>query len=177
MIFNLATGVTVGLGTVAALGLAAGGCAYAAMWPGSRLFGDALIAPKRPGELALTFDDGPNPIWTPRLLDTLAESNIQATFFLVGSYAESQKELVRRIVSEGHFVGNHSWSHPNLALTCNVRVREELQTDQPDTGADQRPIGSLLSTAFWSAPTAGSVRGQRVWNADRAMECDDFRLE
>ena len=59
------------------LGLAAGGCAYAAMWPDSQIFGATLIAPPRPGELALTFDDGPNPAWTPRLLDLLASHDVR----------------------------------------------------------------------------------------------------
>ena len=63
-----------GLGAAAALGLAAGGCAYASLYPGSRIFGNALIAPRRAGEIALTFDDGPNMAWTPRLLDLLAMS-------------------------------------------------------------------------------------------------------
>ena len=53
------------------------------------IFGQSLIAPRSPGELALTFDDGPNPAWTPRLLDTLAARDVRATFFLVGSYAEA----------------------------------------------------------------------------------------
>ncbi len=115
-----------GLGAAAALGLAAGGCAYASLWPGSRLFGKALIAPRRAGEIALTFDDGPNPAWTPHLLDLLAEHNVKATFFMLGSRAEQEPELVRRVAAEGHLIGNHSWSHPNLAWTAAGRVREEL---------------------------------------------------
>lgn len=130
MLTPLATGVSVGMGALAGLGLVAGGYAYAAMWPESRIFGKALIAPRnpvgRPGELALTFDDGPNPAWTPRLLDVLAEYEVKATFFMVGKYGWSQPELVRRIVAEGHLVGNHSWSHPNLALTAAARVDQEL---------------------------------------------------
>ena len=85
MLSPLATGVSIGLGAAAGLGLAAGGYAYAAMWPASRIFGQPLIAPKRPGELALTFDDGPNPVWTPRLLDVLASHDVRATFFMLGS--------------------------------------------------------------------------------------------
>ena len=115
-----------GLGTAAGLGLAAGGYAYAAMWPGSRIFGRALIAPPHPAELALTFDDGPNPACTPRLLDTLASHDVQATFFMVGRYAQAEPALVRRIAQTGHLIGNHSWSHPNLALTTPGRIREEL---------------------------------------------------
>lgn len=123
---NGTIGNWVGLGAAAGIGLAAGGFAYAARWPASRLFGDALIAPARPGELALTFDDGPNPAWTPRLLEMLAAHEIRATFFLLGGYAQAEPELVRRIVAAGHVVGNHSWSHPDLALASRARIREEL---------------------------------------------------
>jgi peptidoglycan/xylan/chitin deacetylase (PgdA/CDA1 family) len=116
-----------GLDSAAVLGLAAGGCAYAAAWPGSQIFGRTLAAPRRPGEMALTFDDGPNPAWTPRLLEILAEHEARATFFLVGKFAATEPALVRRIAAAGHLVGNHSWSHPNLALTATARVREELE--------------------------------------------------
>jgi peptidoglycan/xylan/chitin deacetylase (PgdA/CDA1 family) len=126
MLSPLTTGIYGGLGAAAGLGLAWGGCAYAALWPGSQLFGSTLIAPRRPGELALTFDDGPNPAWTPRLLELLASQDVHATFFLVGKFAQAEPQLVRRIVSAGHAIGNHSWSHPNLALTAAGRVEEEL---------------------------------------------------
>jgi len=119
----LSLGISAGLGAV---GLAAGGCAYAAMWPSSGIFGEALIAPQNAGELALTFDDGPNPVWTPRLLDILAEADVRATFFMVGKYAQDQAALVRQIAKAGHLIGNHSWSHPNLAVTRTANVREEL---------------------------------------------------
>lgn len=124
--FFLSTGVTAGLGTAAGLSLVGGGCAYAAMWPSSRIFGEALIAPLNPGELALTFDDGPNPAWTPRLLEVLAEQNVKATFFLLGSHAQAEPGLARRIVESGHLIGNHSWSHLNLAVTSAKMIREEL---------------------------------------------------
>jgi peptidoglycan/xylan/chitin deacetylase (PgdA/CDA1 family) len=118
--------LSLGAGAAVAAGLAAGGCAYAGMWPASRLFGEALTAPRKPGELALTFDDGPNPAWTPRLLDELAKHGIKATFFLLGSRAEAEPELVRRIAAAGHLIGSHSWSHPNLALASGDRVLQEL---------------------------------------------------
>jgi peptidoglycan/xylan/chitin deacetylase (PgdA/CDA1 family) len=126
MLSPLATGIYGGLGVAGALGLAAGGCAYAALWPGSRIFGEALTAPRQPGELALTFDDGPNTAWTPKLLDVLAEHGVKATFFMLGSRAEGAPELVRRVAAEGHLIANHSWSHPNLALTVAGKVRDEL---------------------------------------------------
>ena len=131
-----------GLGVSAGLGLLAGGCAYAAMWPASRLFGRALTAPPSPGQLALTFDDGPNPAHTPHLLDLLAARNLRATFFLVGRYAQAQPALVRRIAKEGHLIGNHSWSHPNLAITSAARVEDELRrTSQTITQITGQPVG------------------------------------
>jgi len=126
MLSPLATGLYAGLGAAAGVGLAVGASAYAAMWPASQIFGRTLIAPPRAGELALTFDDGPNPAWTPRLLDILATHDVRATFFLVGRYAQAEPELVRRIAQAGHLIGNHTWSHPNLALTAQSRVHDEL---------------------------------------------------
>src|SRR3954454_11249559 len=102
--------LVIGIGTAATLGLAAGAFAYASRWPPSQLFGRTLIAPPRPGELALTFDDGPNPACTPCLLDVLARYQAKATFFLVGSFAQSDPALTRSIANAGHVIGNHSWS-------------------------------------------------------------------
>lgn len=112
---------------IAGAALAAGGCAYAATWPGSQLFGRTLIAPAVPDEIALTFDDGPNPAWTPRLLELLDRYSVRATFFLVGKYASEEPVLTRFIANAGHAIGNHTWSHPNLALTAPQRVRKELR--------------------------------------------------
>jgi peptidoglycan/xylan/chitin deacetylase (PgdA/CDA1 family) len=122
----LSTGIYAGLGAVAGLGLATCGFAYASVWPGSRLFGEALVAPRRPGELALTFDDGPNLAWTPQLLDVLASHGVRATFFMLGKYAQAEPALVRRVAEAGHLIGSHSWSHPNLAIAAPGRVRQEL---------------------------------------------------
>jgi peptidoglycan/xylan/chitin deacetylase (PgdA/CDA1 family) len=116
-----------GVATLAAVGLAAGGGAYAAMVPGSQVFGSTLIAPKGRGQIALTFDDGPNPAWTPQLLDLLAKHRTRATFFLIGKYAMDEPYLTRYIADAGHVIGNHTWSHPNLALAPPKKVQEELR--------------------------------------------------
>jgi len=186
--------MTAGLGTAGAVGLAAGGCAYAAMWPGSRIFGQSLIAPKKPGELALTFDDGPNPAWTPRLLEALAKHEVKATFFMLGSRAEAEVALVRRVAAEGHLIGNHSWSHLNLAVTGAERVREELrrtsETLEQITGAPVKffrpPFGARrpavlriarelgltpvlwnAMTSDWSEPSADAIVQRLTEKVDR----------
>jgi peptidoglycan/xylan/chitin deacetylase (PgdA/CDA1 family) len=105
---------------------ATGGAAYASMYPTSQVFGEILIAPRRPGEMALTYDDGPNPAATPMLLDVLAAAGVKATFFVIGRFVREQAVLTRRIVSEGHLIGNHSMTHPNLARQSESRIREEL---------------------------------------------------
>jgi peptidoglycan/xylan/chitin deacetylase (PgdA/CDA1 family) len=171
MLSPLVTGISAGLGAVTTLGLAAGGCAYAAMWPTSQLFGRTLTAPRRPGELALTFDDGPNPACTPRLLDILASHDAHATFFMLGSFAQQQPDLVRRILAAGHLIGNHSWSHPNLALTPARLVDEELtrtrETLQQIAGAPIRyfrpPFGGRRPYVLKAARRLGMV--PVTWNA------------
>ena len=78
--------------------------------------------------LALTFDDGPDPVYTPKLLDLLQEKGVKATFFVIGKRAEQYPEIVRRAWTEGHLVGNHTWSHN--ALFCFLmprRLRFEIE--------------------------------------------------
>ncbi|MGA2569320.1 MAG: polysaccharide deacetylase family protein [Terracidiphilus sp.] len=171
MISSIATGVYAGVGAVAAVGLAVGAYEYAALWPASRIFGRALIAPKRPGELALTFDDGPNATWTPKLLEVLAEHEVRATFFLLGSRAAAEPELVRRIGAAGHLIGNHSWSHRSLARSSRARIGEELertqQTLESITGAPVKflrpPFGARRPAVFRIAREMGLK--PVIWNA------------
>lgn len=78
--------------------------------------------------VALTFDDGPDPQRTPAVLDLLARQGVRATFFVVGARAEAHPELVRRIVAEGHVVGNHSYTHSwRFPLRSLGRTVEELR--------------------------------------------------
>jgi cellulose synthase/poly-beta-1,6-N-acetylglucosamine synthase-like glycosyltransferase/peptidoglycan/xylan/chitin deacetylase (PgdA/CDA1 family)/spore germination protein YaaH len=81
-------------------------------------------------QVAITFDDGPDPRWTPKILDILKAANVKATFFLVGVNAERYPALVRRIVNEGHEIGNHTYYHPNLALCWPEHIRLELNATQ-----------------------------------------------
>jgi peptidoglycan-N-acetylglucosamine deacetylase len=81
-------------------------------------------------QVAITFDDGPDPRWTPKILDILKAANVKAAFFLVGVNAERYPSLVRRIVNEGHEIGNHTYYHPNLALCWPEHIRLELNATQ-----------------------------------------------
>ncbi len=81
-------------------------------------------------KVCLTFDDGPDSDWTPAILDILGERGVKATFFVVGSEAERHPGLIRRMVREGHEVGNHSFTHPNLAKAPESLIRLELNATQ-----------------------------------------------
>ena len=110
----------------AALGLAAGGCVYASLWPTSQIFGWTLVAGDDADEIALTFDDGPNDAATPQLLEVLARHGVRATFFAMGDFARARPEIVRQVVAAGHVLGNHTMSHPWLSTQSVARVRQEL---------------------------------------------------
>ncbi|MDF0492887.1 chitooligosaccharide deacetylase NodB [Bradyrhizobium yuanmingense] len=74
----------------------------------------------------LTFDDGPNPLCTPDILDLLAEREIQATFFVIGAYAAQQPDLIRRMIADGHEVANHTMTHPDLSRCELAEVQREI---------------------------------------------------
>jgi cellulose synthase/poly-beta-1,6-N-acetylglucosamine synthase-like glycosyltransferase/peptidoglycan/xylan/chitin deacetylase (PgdA/CDA1 family)/spore germination protein YaaH len=83
-----------------------------------------------PHKIALTFDDGPDPEWTPQILDILKAKHVPATFFIIGEHAEMSPKLVQREVAEGHDVGNHTFTHPNLGDTPPGIVALELNATQ-----------------------------------------------
>ncbi len=104
--------------------------------------------------IALTFDDGPHPRNTPRLLDMLRQRNIPATFYVIGKSVNLHPEITRRIVAEGHEIGNHTYNHPNLTKLSNASVRRELDTTREaiirTTGVKPRtmrpPYGALRTS-------------------------------
>lgn len=105
-----------------------------------------------PKDIALTFDDGPDPTWTPKLLDLLKASQVPATFFVVGLQAQRYPALLRREVAEGHEIGSHSFTHPNLSMVTSTQTRLELD-------ATQRLIQSVLGrgTLLFRPPFAEDV--------------------
>ena len=76
--------------------------------------------------LALTFDDGPHPELTPKLLDILRSEGVRATFYVIGRNVQTYPEIARRIVSEGHEIANHTWSHPALPSVGAARLNKEI---------------------------------------------------
>jgi peptidoglycan/xylan/chitin deacetylase (PgdA/CDA1 family) len=124
--------------------LAAGAVLEPCVNPYRQVYGASLG--QLPEGVALTYDDGPGPD-TPALLDLLAREEVKASFFLIGSQIEKYPDTVRRIAAEGHLIGNHTYSHPNLMLCSPGRTRRELERVQQQiqelTG--QKPT-------FWRPP-------------------------
>jgi len=146
---------------VALAGLA--GAAYGSMAPESQLFGRTIVAPPKPQQLALTFDDGPNPAATPQLLNLLALRKVRATFFLIGDFARREPGLVRDIVAAKHVVGNHTMTHAFLPRCSAARVFDEMarcnETLQQTLGRRvelfRPPHGGRSPAVFRAARTLG----------------------
>jgi peptidoglycan/xylan/chitin deacetylase (PgdA/CDA1 family) len=93
-----------------------------------QLFGDYVArVDTQERVVALTFDDGPNPYHTPRVLAALDQHQVKATFFMMGRNVERYPEVAREVMRRGHEIGNHSYSHPKLVLMSPRRVREEIE--------------------------------------------------
>ncbi|HKV06162.1 MAG TPA: polysaccharide deacetylase family protein [Candidatus Acidoferrales bacterium] len=127
------------LAAVAACG-AGGSLAWGAMAPSSQFFGNTIRHTGDAGTIALTFDDGPNPGVTPALLDLLGRHNVKATFFLIGKWVRAAPALAKELAARGHAVGNHTETHPALALCSSRRIALELAScDDAIRAATGRP--------------------------------------
>jgi glycosyltransferase involved in cell wall biosynthesis len=141
-----------------------------------------LIAWRGPTDrpvVALTLDDGPDPVYTPKILDVLRARGVRATFFLVGAKADRHPELVSRIVEEGHHLGNHSYRHPRFGTLSWRTARQEIVDTRRALGAWEpgaprlfRPPHGTLCAASTLVPW---LHGETVvlWNVD----FKDFRAE
>jgi peptidoglycan/xylan/chitin deacetylase (PgdA/CDA1 family) len=164
----------------AVAGLAAAGIAAHGTWHrNSIVFGRVLT--HLPGDepvVSLTFDDGPNPRATPRILDVLRRERVRATFFVLGRHAERWPEIVRRAALEGHQLGNHGYFHRKLHRRTPAYVRDDLTrgTEQIVRASGVRPRHFRAPHGFrspWVTPIASSL-GQRtvgwslgVWDSAR----------
>jgi peptidoglycan/xylan/chitin deacetylase (PgdA/CDA1 family) len=133
----------------AAVGLAViGGAAHGAFHRNSPVFGSALgELPGNGNRVALTFDDGPNPEATPRILDALATHRVRATFFILGAHAERWPDLVRRVALEGHQIGNHGYFHRKLHFKSPSYVKRDMTLGKK---AIERACG--VTPQFFRAP-------------------------
>ena len=160
---------------VAVAGLAAHGTWYRNSW----IFGPALS--RLPGSArvaSITFDDGPNPLATPRILDVLKREDVRATFFVLGRHADRWPDLVKRVADEGHQIGNHGWHHRKLHRRTPGYVRDDLTkgTESIERACGVHPKVFRAPHGFsspWVTPIARSL-GQRtigwslgVWDSAR----------
>jgi peptidoglycan-N-acetylglucosamine deacetylase len=118
------------LGRLLAAAALSSGVAYAALAPRSQLFGRTFCGEPGARWLALTYDDGPNDAATLPLLDLLAKHEVRATFLLIGRFAAQRPDIVRAIAAAGHDIGNHTWSHPALALCSEAETRCQIEDCQ-----------------------------------------------
>ncbi|MEP6493026.1 MAG: polysaccharide deacetylase family protein [bacterium] len=116
-----------------------GGAVHGAFYHNSPIFGRPITKlDTRDRAVALTFDDGPNPDYTPPILDALKARGAKATFFVLGRHAEQWPDLVKRIADEGHAIGNHGYYHRKLHFKSPSYVRSDLSLG---TGAIERASG------------------------------------
>lgn len=141
-----------------------------------RLLPDAWVRTSGPcGDrvLYLSFDDGPNAVHTPALLELLAEHDARATFFLIGKHIDKHPALARRIVDAGHAIGNHSYSHPHFEqLSLAAQIDEVNRTEQLLSDIDRRqghafrpPRGVLTVPMLWHFIRANRHITYWSWNS------------
>jgi peptidoglycan/xylan/chitin deacetylase (PgdA/CDA1 family) len=135
-----------------------------------RLF--VVRGPRRQQQVCLTFDDGPHPEFTPKMLDLLSELGVPATFFVIGREAERYPELVRRMAAEGHAVGNHSQTHPaRESLTAGETAEEVSRCSRAIAEITGRPPqlyrpprGKVTARDLWRMWRSGIT--VVLWNVD-----------
>ena len=133
----------------------------------------AAPEPCAAGYVRLTFDDGPNRTATPDIRDTLAAHGVTATFFVVGQMAVANLTLVQRESQEGHTIGNHSWSHPNLTTLTRGQVESELQRTNDviaqltgTTPTQWRPPYGATNPAVEAAAAGVGLTSMVLWTVD-----------
>ncbi|MFP3986587.1 polysaccharide deacetylase family protein [Streptomyces sp. E11-3] len=122
--------------------------------------------------MVLTFDDGPDPRYTPGILKTLRRYDVRAMFFVCGEMAEANPDLMRRMADDGHTVGNHTWSHPQLTLLSRSAIRRQIErtSDVVDDLVGEPPRWFRAPYGAWNRATfqLGSEFGMEplAWTVD-----------
>lgn len=156
----------------------------------------ALLQPQHqialgPKAIALTIDDGPDPNWTPAMLQILRKHQVKAVFFMLGVQAAAHPDLVRAVAADGHQIATHTWSHPNLPKLAPGPVRRQIERGIEAVGAaaggdppslfrapygawsqaalaacqqlGQRPLGWSVDPRDWARPGAGRIAQRVLW--------------
>jgi len=131
----------------------------------------ARTVPPRPHTIALTFDDGPDPRWTPQILDVLRRHHVHATFFVVGTQVAAHPELVRRILADGNQIGIHTFTHADLGKLPGWQRSLELREAQLALAGATGRTTSLLRPPYSSV---NSALDDRDWTAVRAAGRDGY---
>jgi peptidoglycan-N-acetylglucosamine deacetylase len=145
-----------GAGRAAIAGAAAAGLGAAifeGQYPTAQRYGATIHRERTAGRrIALTYDDGPNPEQTPRLLELLARYDAKATFFLIGKWAEREPALIREHIAAGHAIGNHTYSHPTMPAHGARRIREELRRCREAVEASGERFSTVDGAALMRPP-------------------------
>ena len=135
--------------------------------PTSQLYGATIARNPAAGRrVALTYDDGPNPRYTPELLELFERHGAHATFFQIGKWVEREPALAREVQAAGHAIGNHTFTHPTLALCSSARVTEELarcHAASTEAGVHYAEVdGAQLMRCPWGRRRPGTLRAIRA---------------
>jgi peptidoglycan/xylan/chitin deacetylase (PgdA/CDA1 family) len=177
------------IAAIATAGIAAGASllGYNCFAPTSQLYGPTLSDCPHPDQIALTYDDGPNDIYTQRLLELLSEHQVRATFFLIGNFVRARPQIARAIAHAGHAVGNHTHTHPNLLFLSSRAIRQQLSDSskalsdvlgvqtkwfRPPFGA-RRPEALKVARELGLTPVMWNVTGFD-WKASSAAVIDAY---
>jgi len=150
---------------------AAGIATWGAVAPWSELYGPTVRHTGAAKKIALTFDDGPNPAVTPRLVELFERYSVRATFFLIGKFVRACPGLVKEISAQGHVLGNHTDSHANLIFRSRAGIRDELALCQDAiasaTGAPpnwMRPPYGYRSPLLHGEIQRAKMQGVVMWS-------------
>ena len=149
---------------------AAGVATWAARNPSAQLYGPTVRTTGRANSLALTFDDGPNPNCTPRLLELLDRYRARATFFMIGKYVRRDPGLAREVAARGHLVANHTETHPSLIWLSPAQIEKELLACDDALHA-ALGAGRTSPPGKWMRPPYGS-RGPQLHGVVRRLKFD-----
>jgi peptidoglycan-N-acetylglucosamine deacetylase len=172
-------GAGAGLGAAGAIGIAV----YAGQYPTAQIYGATVCRNPAAGKrIALTYDDGPNPTFTPKLMEVLDRFDAKATFFSIGMWAEREPGLLREMRDAGHAIGNHTHTHPTMPLLSGAGVKEELRRCRLAVEASgvefSRVNGGMLMRPPYGRRRPGTLRAMREEGYEPitwSVTCFDWR--